>query len=421
MSTSQLSVYFFLQAGLIILACRLVGKLAQRIGQPQVVGEMIAGVMLGPSLFGAVLPDAQAALFPKETLDMLYVGGQVGVGMYMFLVGTEFQADHIRTRYRSAMAVSWAGIAVPFVLAFALAPWLQDAPGLFADNARFLEVALFLGAAIAITAFPMLARIIHERGLAGTPLGTLALTAGAMDDAAAWCILAIVLASFGGSWNQAWLAIGGGIAYVAFMLLAGRRLLAPLAAQVPAEGPLPTPVFAWVMAAFFLCAWAMDAIGIHAVFGGFILGICLPRGALTERLRERLQGMVVVVLLPLFFTYSGLKTQLSVLLDPAILVPAIAILLASFGGKAIACWAAARLSGESPRDAKAIGALMNARGLMELIIINIGLQAGIIKPGLFTILVIMAILTTLMATPLFNRIMRDRNAPIAPAPGASAG
>ncbi|HEY1033650.1 MAG TPA: cation:proton antiporter [Pseudoxanthomonas sp.] len=421
MSTSQLSVYFFLQAGLIILACRFVGKLAQRIGQPQVVGEMIAGVMLGPSLFGAVLPDAQAALFPKDTLDMLYVGGQVGVGMYMFLVGTEFQADHIRTRYRSAMAVSWAGIAMPFALAFALAPWLQDAPGLFADNARFLEVALFLGAAIAITAFPMLARIIHERGLAGTPLGTLALTAGAMDDAAAWCILAIVLASFGGSWNQAWLAIGGGIAYVAFMLLAGRRLLAPLAAQVPAGGPLPTPVFAWVMAAFFLCAWAMDAIGIHAVFGGFILGICLPRGALTERLRERLQGMVVVVLLPLFFTYSGLKTQLSVLLDPAILVPAIAILFASFGGKAIACWGAARLSGESPRDAKAIGALMNARGLMELIIINIGLQAGIIKPGLFTILVIMAILTTLMATPLFNRIMRDRNAPVARAPGASTG
>ena len=391
---------------MIILACRLVGKLAQRIGQPQVVGEMIAGVMLGPSLFGAVLPDAQVALFPKYNLDMLYVGGRMGVGIYMFLVRTEFQAVHIRTRCRSAMAVSWAGIAVPFVLAFALKPWLPHVPGLFANHARFLEIALFLGAAIAITAFPMLARIIHERGLAGTPLGTLALTAGAMDDAAAWCILAIVLASFGGSWNQAWIAIGGGIAYVAFMLLAGRRLLAPLGAQVPAEGPLPTPVFAWVMAAFFLCAWAMDAIGIHAVFGGFILGICLPRGALTERLRERLQGMVVVVLLPLFFTYSGLKTQLSVLLDPAILLPAVAILLASFGGKAIACWAAARLSGESPRDAKAIGALMNARGLMELIIINIGLQAGIIEPGLFTIVVVMAILTALMATPLFNLIMR---------------
>ena len=277
MNNLSLAVHFFAQLAVILLVCRAVGLVAKRFGQPQVVAEMIAGVMLGPSLLGAVLPEAQAILFPKATLDMLYVGGQVGVGMYMFLVGTEFQAAHIRSRYRSAMAVSWAGIAVPFVLAFALAPWLQRVPGLFADNARFLEVALFLGAAIAITAFPMLARIIQERGLAGTPLGTLALTAGAMDDAAAWCILAIVLASFGGSWEQA------------------------------------------------------------------------------------------------------------------------------------------RLSGESPRDAKAIGALMNARGLMELIIINIGLQAGLIKPGLFTILVIMAILTTLVATPLFNRIMRDSPAPALPA------
>lgn len=175
-----------------------------------------------------------------------------------------------------------------------------------------------------------------------------------------------------------------------------------LAAQVPAEGPSPTSVFAWVMAAFFLWAWTMDAIGIHAIFGGFILGVCLPRGALTERL----QGMVVVVVLSLFFTYSGLKTQPSVLLDPAILLQAVAILLASFDGKAIACWAATRLSGESPRDAEAIGAPINARGLMELIIINIGLQAGIIEPGLFTIVVVMAILTALMATPLFNLIMR---------------
>ncbi len=417
MSTAQLSVYFFLQAGVIIVVCRLVGRLAQRFGQPQVVGEMIAGVTLGPSLLGALAPAAQLALFPKPTLDMLYVGGQVGVGMYMFLVGTEFRADHFRARYRSAIAVSWAGIAVPFLLAFALAPWLQHVPGLFSDKIRFLEVALFLGAAIAITAFPMLARIIHERGLAGTSLGTLALTAGAMDDAAAWCILAIVLASFGGSWMQAWLAIGGGIAYLCFMLLAGRRLLQPLAARVPEHGPLPSSVLAWVMALFFVCAWAMDAIGIHAVFGGFILGVCLPRGALTERLRELLQPMVVVVLLPLFFTYSGLKTELSVFLDPAMLLPAVAILLASFGGKAIACWAAARLSGEPSRDAMAIGALMNARGLMELIIINIGLQAGVIKPGLFSILVIMAILTTLMATPLFNRIMRDRGAPAAPIAG----
>ena len=187
------------------------------------------------------------------------------------------------------------------------------------------------------------------------------------------------------------------------------------------------------MATFFLCAWAMDAIGIHAVFGGFILGVCLPRGALTERLRERLQGVVVVVLLPLFFTYSGLKTQLSVLLDPAILVPAIVILLASLGGKAIACWAAAWLSGESPRDAKAIGALMNARCLMELIIINIGLQRGVIGPALFSMLVLMAIFTTLMASPLFEWVygrkarergergaLNEENEPEAAAPGLAA-
>lgn len=419
MSTPQLSVYFFLQAAIIILVCRWVGRLAQKLGQPQVVGEMIAGVTLGPSLLGLLWPQGQTMLFPRESLDMLYVGGQIGVGMYMFLVGTEFRADQFRARYRSAMAVSWAGIAVPFVLAFALAPWLEDVPGLFPEKTRFFEVALFLGAAIAITAFPMLARIIQERGLAGTSLGTLALTAGAMDDAAAWCILAIVLASFGGSWGQAWLAIGGGIAYLLVMFLFVRRWLARLADNLPEDGSLPASTLSTILALFFLCAWAMDAIGIHAVFGGFILGACLPRGALSERLRERLQPLVVVFLLPLFFTYSGLKTQLSVFLDPAMLLPAIAILLASFGGKAVACWAAARLAGEPPRDAMAIGALMNARGLMELILINIGLQAKVIEPGLFSILVIMAILTTLMATPLFNWIMRGR--PLAePAPDGQA-
>ena len=335
----------------------------------------------------------------------------MGVGLYMFLVGTEFNVAHLQARYRSALAVSWAGIAVPFALAFALAPWLHDVPGLFSPQARFLETALFLGAAIAITAFPMLARIIQERGLAGSPLGTLALTAGAMDDAAAWCILAVVLASFGGSWGQAWIAIIGGIAYLALMLSVGRRWLRPLADRVPLDGPLPAPTFAVVMALFFFCAWAMDAIGLHAVFGGFVLGICLPRGALTDRLRATLQTVVVVLFLPLFFTYSGLKTQLSLVFDAAMLLPAIAILLASFGGKAVACWAAARLAGETSRDAMAIGALMNARGLMELIIINIGLQAGLIGPSLFSILVVMAILTTLMATPLFNRIMRSAGAP----------
>lgn len=420
MPTAQLSVYFFLQAAVILLVARLVGRLARRFGQPQVVGEMIAGVTLGPSLLGLVLPGVQQALFPADTLDTLYVLAQFGVGLYMFLVGTEFRDDHFRARYRSALSVSLAGILAPFVLAFALVPWLLTVPGLFSAKAGPLQASLFLGAAIAITAFPMLARIIHERGLAGSPLGTLALTAGAIDDAAAWCILAIVLASFGKGWEQAWLAIGGGAAFAAFMLLVGRRMLRRLADHVLPGQPLSATLLAVVLAIFSLCAFAMDAVGIHAVFGGFLLGACMPKGALTEKLRAALQPFVVVFLLPMFFTFSGLKTQLGLVVEPGLVLATVAILLASFCGKGIACWAAARASGETQTDAMAIGALMNARGLMELILINIGLQAGVIGPGLFSILVLMAIVTTLAATPLFNWIMRrDRARAVRDAPASA--
>lgn len=406
MPTSQYSVYFFAQATVIVLVSQLVGRLAQRLGQPQVVGEMIAGVLLGPSLFGLLLPSVQQALFPKPTMAVLYVVAQLGVGMYMFLVGMEFRVEHFKSRARSAMSVSVAGIVLPFTLAFALTPWLHTEPGLFAEKTRFSEAALFLGAAIAITAFPMLARIIHERGLAGTSLGTLALTAGAVDDAAAWCILAVVLASFGGSWFGAYVAIGSGIGFALFMIFVGSRLLRQLARWVHPDQPLPSRLMAAVLVMFSLCAFAMDAIGIHAVFGGFLLGCVMPRGPLTEKLHAALQPLVVVFLLPMFFTYSGLNTRLDMLFEPGIFLSALAILVASFGGKLVACWAAARLSGESHSDAMAIGALMNARGLMELIIVNIGMAAGVILPGLFSVLVLMAVLTTLMATPLFNWVTR---------------
>lgn len=416
MPTAHLSIYFFFQLAIILIVCRLVGLLARRLGQPQVVGEMIAGVTLGPSLLGLFLPEVQQAIFPRETLGVLYVGGQLGVGLYMFLVGTEFRADQFRERARSAVSVSIAGIVVPFLLAILLAPWLITLPGLFAERAKLFEASLFLGAAIAITAFPMLARIIQERGLAGTSLGTLALTAGAVDDAAAWCILAVVLASFGGSWGSAGLAIAGGIGYAVFMLFIGAKLLKRLAARVDPAAPLSSTVLAVVLSLFCLSAWAMDAIGIHAVFGGFILGVVMPKGPLVEKLRAQLQPFVVVFLLPMFFTYSGLNTRLGLVLDPSLLLAAIAILAASFLGKGVACWAAARAAGEPQRDAMAIGALMNARGLMELIIINIGLQAGVIEPGLFAILVLMAILSTLMATPIFNAVMRRGREPSLAAP-----
>jgi Kef-type K+ transport system membrane component KefB len=399
MPTVQLSVYFFAQAAVIVLVSQLVGRLAQRLGQPQVVGEMIAGVMLGPSLFGLVLPGLQQALFPKATMGTLYVMAQLGVGLYMFLVGMEFRGDHFKARARSAMSVSAAGILVPFALAFAITPWLHTVPGLFAEKTKLTEASLFLGAAIAITAFPMLARIIHERGLAGTSLGTLALTAGAVDDAAAWCILAIVLASFGGSWGGAYAAIGGGIVFALFMIFVGSKLLRHLARWVLPTEPLSTTLLAAVLVLFALSAFAMDLIGIHAVFGGFLLGCVMPRGPLTEKLRATLQPFVVVFLLPMFFTYSGLNTRLDMLFQPAIFLAALAILVASFGGKLVACWAAARMNGEPRTDAMAIGALMNARGLM-------GLAAGVILPGLFSVLVLMAVVSTLMATPLFNWIMR---------------
>lgn len=402
MSSSQLSVAFFFQMFVILAVCRLVGLVARRIGQPQVVGEMIAGVLLGPSLFGLFLPDWQQRLFPRETLKTLYVGAQLGVGLYMFLVGVEFKTELFRSRVRSAASVSIAGMAMPFILGAGLAVWLIKVPGLFSPKASLLEAMLFLGAAIAITAFPMLARIIYERGLTGTTLGTLALAAGAIDDAAAWCVLAIVLASFGGGPEVAIKAIAGGIAYGVFMTTIGRRLLAPLGRIAERDQKITPALLGVVLMLFMLAAWAMDAIGIHAVFGGFLLGTAMPRGFFTKELQRQLEPFAVVFLLPMFFTFSGLNTRLDMVNSPQLLLIALVVLIASVVGKGVACWAAARLSGEDNRTALAVGTLMNARGLMELIILNIGLQRGVIQPALFSIMVVMAIVTTLMASPVFE-------------------
>ncbi len=371
---------------------------------------MIAGVLLGPSLLGLLFPEASAKLFSQETRGILYVGAQLGVGLYMFLVGMEFKTELFRSRAKSAASVSIAGMVVPFVLGGLLAPWLVKVPGLFSEKTEIYQAGLFLGAAIAITAFPMLARIIYERGLSGTSLGTLALAAGAIDDAAAWCVLAIVLASFDGGnsvfmgmqFNPAVLAITGGVLYATFMLTVGQRMLAKLGALAEREGGLSSTLLAIVLCLFCLSAWFTDAIGIHAVFGGFILGIAMPRGVITAQVTKKLEPFTVIFLLPMFFTFSGLNTRLGVMLESSILLVAVVVLLASTLGKGVACWAAARLNGEDNRTSLAIGALMNARGLMELIIINIGLQRGVIGPKLFAILVIMAIVTTLMASPVFE-------------------
>jgi len=404
MSAQQLSVAFFLQMFVILLACRMVGEVARRFGQPLVIGEMVAGVLLGPSLFGLLAPGSQAALFPADSLKVLFVTAQVGIGLYMFFVGIEFDEQLFQREFKGAVAVSLAGMVVPFALGALLAPWLMKTPGLFGDQVRAHEAILFLGAAIAITAFPMLARILYERGLTGTTLGTLSLAAGAMGDAAAWCVLAVVLASFGGGMGLAVKAIGGGLLYAGLMLTVGRSLLARLGAKAERDGRLTPSMLSTCLMLLMVSAWVTDAAGIHAVFGGFLLGVAMPRGLLTREIKRDLEPFTVVFLLPMFFTYSGLNTRLDLVNSLELVGYALVILAASCLGKFGACWAAARATGSENRLALAVGALMNARGMMELILLNIGLQKGIIKPPLFSMLVLMAVVTTLMASPVFELV-----------------
>ncbi|PZQ61290.1 MAG: cation/H(+) antiporter [Sphingomonas taxi] len=403
MAPAQLSVIFFMQLFAIVAASRVVGWLAKRfLGQPQVVGEMIAGVLLGPSLLGLLAPEWQAMLFPKETRGLLYAVAQLGVGLYMFIVGLGFRADHFRSNARSATAVSLSGMIAPFLVAIALTPWLLSIPGLFGPTVTPTQAALFTGACIAITAFPMLARIIHERGLANSPLGTLSLSSGAIDDAGAWTVLAVVLATFGEGPGVAVKAIGGALVFAVVVLGVGPRLLRPLGERAQRSGRVGQSEAGVALMLFLLAAFAMDAVGMHAVFGGFLLGIAMPRGVFAEGLRRQLEPLTVLLLLPCFFTFSGLNTQLALVADPALLAITLAVLAASVLAKGGACWAAARLTGQDNATALGVGALMNARGLMELIIINIGLARGIIGPAFFSMLVLMAIATTLMASPLFE-------------------
>jgi K+:H+ antiporter len=422
MTNGQLSVTFFLQMALILTVCRVVGWICRRFfGQPQVVGEMIAGILLGPSLFGLVLPQLQQQVFPQESLKILYVGAQLGVGLFMFLVGMEFRSELFRERARVAAAVSFAGMLVPFALAALLAPWMMGITGLFSVKATPLVAFLFLGAAISMTGFPVMARIIHENGIAGTSLGTLTLSAGAIGDVAAWCVLAIVLASFGAGPRAAVEAIAGGAVYTVLVLTLGRRLLRLLVSTSQHVGKLNNTMLGFLLAVLMVCVSITDAIGIHAVFGGFLLGLAMPRGPFARDLHQKLEPIVVVFLLPMFFTYSGLSTRLDVVSTGAFVFVMAVILVASVLGKGVACWATARLCGEDNRRALAIGALMNCRGMMELILVNIALQRGVIQQPLFSILVVMAVVTTLMATPLSERFYNAHESEMGELEPASLG
>lgn len=423
MSNTALAVQLFAQIVVILAACQFVGSLARRAGQPQVVGEMITGVLLGPSLLGLLLPDLSARIFPPESMKVLFPASQLGLAAYMFVVGLEFRVDIVRRRMGSAAAVSLAGMAAPFVLGAVLGWFLHGSTNLFPPKTGRIEAMVFLGASMCITAFPMLARIIHHKKLAGTTMGTVALGAGALDDAAAWCLLALVLASFDGDMSHAFVNIAGGLGYVGVTLGVIRPLLARWAAGLERRGePVSDGAFSGCLILLAAGAFVTDAIGLHAVFGAFVMGCAMPRGQVARALTAKIEPLTVGLLLPLFFTFSGLNTQIGLLDSGRLWLVAGLVFLVAVLGKGAACWLAARATGIGNRDALGIGTLMNARGLMELIIINIGLQRNIISPALFATLVIMAVVTTLMASPIFEALVgRHGTVPQAePEPGPDA-
>jgi Kef-type K+ transport system membrane component KefB len=418
MDNWQSSVQFFLQVAVILATCRVVGMVGRRCGQPQVVGEMIAGVLLGPSLFGWLAPEWQTWLFPwdasqttRDTQSYLYPAAQLGLALYLFLIGAEFRVDVLRQHLKPSLAVSVAGMAAPFALGAALAWLFKRHTELFPAHTNTGDAMLFLGASMCITAFPMLARIIQHKGLTGTSLGTIALGAGAINDAAAWGLLAVVLATFDDDAARAVWSISGGIGFIVLVLIVVRPVLGRWERFFLRHDTLSETGMAIALVLMMLGAWFTDRIGLHAVFGAFLVGVALPRGALTRDLIARVQPVATVLLLPLFFTYSGLNTKLALIHSPELSLLSVVVLAAAVLGKAGACWLAARWTGIASSDAAGIGMLMNARGLMELIMINIGLERGLISPALFAILVVMTVVTTLMASPVFDWFVRPRPTP----------
>ena len=406
---SNPAVQLFLQLTIVLLACRVVGRLIARVGQPPVVGEMIAGILLGPSLLGWAAPSVHGLLFPDASLNIMAVVSQLGLVLYMFVVGTHLQTDfilHQRQAFRGAMMISIAGIIAPFVLGAWLASFLYADGRFFAVDVSRWQSMMYLGAAMSVTAFPVLARIIQDRGIAGTALGTLALTAGATDDAIAWCLLAVVLAGFNNDFAIAAWAIAGGAAYVVVVLAVLRPRLAKLGAAAEHQGGLSSGKLTLILSLLMGGAWFTDLIGIHAVFGAFIMGVAMPRGTLTKEISRQVEPLATALLVPLFFAYSGLSTHFTLLWSTELLLLAVVVIFIASVGKGVACWGASRLAGRPNREAIAVGALMNARGLMELIILNIGLDRGLITPTLFTVMVTMTLVTTLAAGPLFERAWR---------------
>jgi Kef-type K+ transport system membrane component KefB len=435
MSPAELTTRFLLAAVVILVACRLISALVGRVGQPPVVGEMITGVLLGPSLLGAVAPRLEADLFPKALLPIIYVAGQLGLVALMFQAGRELRGYVKPGLGRTAATISGLGVAVPLAAGAGLAFAADGHVALFMPGVKTGVTAAFIGVTLAITAFPMLARIIIERRLSGTRFGSLALACGGIDDMAAWILLAGVL-SLASSRLWPFTKAIGGAALLAVVLvfvvrpLLNRYLRRPLA---------PQTVFLVTMTLALAGAWFTSSIGLYTVFGAFSVGLVMPPAAAAEEAQPTADGLAPAaprptrqpdlvtptmdgisrVLVPMFFTYSGLNTRFALLANPRVLLFSLAAIAVAVLSKGGACWLGARLAGESRPVSARIGALMNARGLMQLIALNVGLEAGIATQDLFTSLVLVALITTIMTAPMLSWL-DHRDQVTAPGPAVLA-
>ncbi|MCZ0987168.1 cation:proton antiporter [Streptomyces diastatochromogenes] len=396
----------------VIAACRAGAGLFRRLGQPPVIGEITLGILLGPSLLGWLSPSLQHWLFPPAVLPYIGALGNLGLLAFMFLVGLELDLSALRGHSRSAVAVSQASIALPLTLGSLLALGMY---GTFApEGVGRLPFVLFIAVSMSITAFPVLARILTDRGMYTTRLGSLAMACAAVDDVTAWCLLAVVAAvGASGSLQDAALTALWSVVFLAAMLWIVRPLLTKAAGR--ASRAVESTVLVVLFSGLCLSAFVTDRIGIHALFGAFLFGVVTPRGSRAVELSAaRLRAFTVPVLLPLFFVSTGLKTDVALLTgDSTQWLWAAAVLAVAGLGKWGGSTAAARLAGETWRDAMSIGALMNCRGLTELVALNLGLQLGVIGPALFTILVLMALLTTAITSPAlswFRRVPTDAGA-----------
>lgn len=393
-----------LQILVIIVASRLLGWLMSLISQPTVIGEILAGIMLGPSLLGLFFPQINEFLFPVTSLGNIQFLSQIGLILFMFIIGMELDVGLLKKRAGSAVIISNASIIIPYALGVSLAYFLyaRFAP----QETTFLAFSLFLGIALSITAFPVLARIVQERGLTQTPLGATVITCAAVDDVTAWGILALVVAIANSSGiSGAVITIGLSLVYILVMLLLVRPLLNKIAHKYTVRETISKQVVAVVLSTMLLSAYITEVIGIHALFGAFMAGVIIPDNVRFKQIMaEKIEDVSLVLLLPLFFVYTGLRTQIGLLNEPSLWLTGLIVVAVAVVGKFAGSAIAARFTGQTWKDSLLIGSLMNTRGLIELVALNIGYDIGVLSPEIFTILVLMALVTTFMTGPAMSLI-----------------